>query len=190
MQHNWQLIRMCLVLVVVISMAACAGQPTSPDATNEIDRDVPTATADTNTPTEEPTTPATTEPTSTVVVATATVEEDSVTGSPTPTGASRGIMEPLITLAKEDLAARLDVDVDEIAVVRTESVVWPDSSLGCPQPDMAYTQVQVDGALIVLEVDGRRYNYHSGGGREPFLCENPGKPSPPTQLPGIDNDTD
>ena len=36
---------------------------------------------------------------------------------------------------------------------------------------MAYLQVQVDGTLIELEVNGERYRYHSGDGRPPFLCE-------------------
>jgi len=76
----------------------------------------------------------------------------------------------LVALASADLAERLTVTLDEIAVVSAESVVWPDGSLGCPVPDMRYTQVQVDGAKIVLSVDGGLYNYHSGGNRSPFLC--------------------
>ena len=36
---------------------------------------------------------------------------------------------------------------------------------------MMYTQVLVDGTLVVLEADGRRYEYH--GGDPLFLCEQP-----------------
>ncbi|MCL1600378.1 MAG: hypothetical protein M3112_02425, partial [Actinomycetia bacterium] len=76
----------------------------------------------------------------------------------------------LVALASADLMERLSVTLDDIVVVSAESVVWPDGSLGCPIPDMRYTQVQVDGAKIVLSVDGSLYNYHSGGNRGPFLC--------------------
>jgi hypothetical protein len=43
--------------------------------------------------------------------------------------------------------------------------------LGCPQPGLAYTQVQQEGLLIRLRVGKRLYNYHSGGGSAPFFCE-------------------
>jgi hypothetical protein len=80
-------------------------------------------------------------------------------------------LEPLIALAIVDLAERLDIAPAEITLVSAEAVVWPDASLGCPQPDMLYQQVQEDGTLIVLRVADRDYAYHSGSGREPFLCE-------------------
>jgi hypothetical protein len=76
----------------------------------------------------------------------------------------------LVATASADLAERLSVTLGDIVVISAESVVWPDGSLGCPIPDMRYTQVQVEGALIVLSVDGGIYNYHSGANRGPFLC--------------------
>lgn len=52
-------------------------------------------------------------------------------------------------------------------------VVWPDASLGCPQPDMFYAQVMTDGSVIELEHDGRYYRYHTGGSQGPFICPQP-----------------
>jgi hypothetical protein len=46
---------------------------------------------------------------------------------------------------------------------------------------MGYRQVQVDGLLIRLESGGRIFEYHSGGNKPPFLCEQPaglGKATP------------
>ena len=77
----------------------------------------------------------------------------------------------LIEKAKVDLAGRLSISVDEINLIEATSVVWPDASLGCPQPGMAYIQVPEDGLLIKLQVGDQIYPYHSGGFREPFLCE-------------------
>jgi hypothetical protein len=101
-----------------------------------------------------------------------------------------------VDLARADLGERLAIDVEKIAVVETSEVVWPDGSLGCPQPEMRYTLVPVDGLLIRLAVGDQEYAYHSGGGRDPFLCEQ----TPETQksepldlekiLPPIDRETD
>ncbi len=84
---------------------------------------------------------------------------------------------PFAELARDDLAARLDVEAAAIEIVTAELVVWPDSSLGCPQPDMAYLQVLSDGYRVLLSHDGAIYSYHGGGSRlDPFLCEQPSKP--------------
>jgi hypothetical protein len=80
-------------------------------------------------------------------------------------------LTPLIEQATADLARRLEINVEAIQVLRAESVVWPDASLGCPQPGMKYIQVPEDGALIVLQAEGMVYEYHSGGSRGVFLCE-------------------
>lgn len=84
-------------------------------------------------------------------------------------------MEPLIKIAKADLAKRLGISENEINVVEARAVVWPDASLGCPQPGMAYIQILFEGGLIRLEVAGQVYEYHSGGRDGPFLCEQVGK---------------
>lgn len=78
---------------------------------------------------------------------------------------------PLVLQAKEDLAKRLGVQIAEIELLSYEEVVWPDASLGCPQPGMAYTQVPQDGTLIRLQAKDKIHNYHSGGNRGVFLCE-------------------
>lgn len=80
-------------------------------------------------------------------------------------------MDPHIDKAKADLASREGVATDDIVVREARFVTWPDSSMGCPQPDMAYTQVQVDGTFIQLSIGTASFNYHSGGSRDPFLCE-------------------
>jgi hypothetical protein len=77
---------------------------------------------------------------------------------------------PIVAPARVDLARRLGVDPEEIEVVATEEVTWPDASLGCPQPGMSYTQSLVEGSKVVLEHDGRVYVYHAGDDDEPFLC--------------------
>jgi hypothetical protein len=79
--------------------------------------------------------------------------------------------QAIATQAKQDLANRLSVSTDQIDLVEVRSVTWPDGSLGCPQPGTMYTQMVVDGLLIRLRARGNIYEYHSGGPREPFLCQ-------------------
>jgi hypothetical protein len=93
-------------------------------------------------------------------------------------------LQPVIEQAVADLAQRLSMAAEEILVLRAEMVTWPDASLGCPQPGMKYKQVPEDGALIVLQAMGMVYEYHLGGSRGLFLCEQIHKD--PTQPPLID----
>ena len=81
------------------------------------------------------------------------------------------IENPLVIQARRGLAGRLGISPNQIALLSYEEVVWPDASLGCPQPGMAYIQVPQDGALIRLSVEGQVYDYHSGGNQGVFLCE-------------------
>jgi len=81
----------------------------------------------------------------------------------------------LVQQAQQDLATRLNVSSETIAFLGFEDVVWPDGSLGCPQPGMGYTQVMVEGYRILLYFEGQTYAYHGGGNRLPFLCQDPQK---------------
>ena len=82
------------------------------------------------------------------------------------------------TEAIQDLSGRLGIPSGEVQAVSEKRVTWRDGSLGCPQKGMMYTQALVEGTLIVLRVEGRDYQYHSGQGRAPFYCENPVGPTP------------
>lgn len=85
-------------------------------------------------------------------------------------------LQGLIDTAKNDLAQRLAVPIDEIMLVQAESVVWPDGSLGCPQPGMQYAQVLTPGFLIRLQSGDQEYEYHTGRGSTVVSCENPSPP--------------
>ena len=77
-------------------------------------------------------------------------------------------------LALADLAARLSVAPDAITVKAVERIEWPDASLGCPQPGIMYAQVITPGYRIVLEVDGKSYEYHADTQRHVVYCESKG----------------
>lgn len=87
-------------------------------------------------------------------------------------------LQRLADLAMKDLGARMGVELAEIGIAQAEYVTWRDSSLGCPQPDYQYMQVLTNGSRIKLRVAKQVYEYHSGGNRPPFLCQNPSKSAP------------
>ncbi|MBE0431386.1 MAG: hypothetical protein IBX67_06135 [Dehalococcoidia bacterium] len=89
--------------------------------------------------------------------------------------AGGGFAESPVEQAKEDLAGRKGIDKGEIEVVKVEAVNWPDTSLGCPQPDMMYAQVITPGFRILLSYAGETYVYHSDRATRVVYC--PGSPT-------------
>jgi hypothetical protein len=59
------------------------------------------------------------------------------------------------------IAADLGVPPESVHVVSMEPRSWPDSSLGCPQPDMLYAQVVTPGYLVLVDVSGEQVEYHT-----------------------------
>ena len=60
-----------------------------------------------------------------------------------------------------DAATRTGMSVSDIFAVRAEQAIWNDGSLGCPQPDMSYTQAQVDGYWVVLKAGDTLLDYRA-----------------------------
>jgi len=78
------------------------------------------------------------------------------------------------------LANDLGTSPDAVAVVSIEETEWPDSSLGCPQPGMSYTQATVPGYVVVLEAGGTQYTYHTGREDGVVRCDQPAAPAVPS----------
>src|SRR5262245_43802731 len=89
---------------------------------------------------------------------------------PLPTSPTSGA-ENLIEKAKQDLAQRLSVPVDEISLVEVIEMEWADSSLGCPEPDMMYLQVITPSYRILLESNAQVYEYHTNKISNMVYCE-------------------
>ncbi len=85
-------------------------------------------------------------------------------------------LQPLVDMALRDLAEKLRASHEDIQIITAAYVTWPDSSLGCPQPDMGYLQALTDGLLIVLRYDGADYHYHGRREGPPFFCKSPRNP--------------
>jgi hypothetical protein len=88
------------------------------------------------------------------------------TGSPAAASLPASVVDPIVA----DAAQRAGVPVDQVAVQSAEAVTFPDGSLGCPLPDMAYTQVQVDGYKVVVVAGGTTYDYRGTTPESFRLC--------------------
>ena len=75
-----------------------------------------------------------------------------------------------INLAMSALGKHLGILIAEINVVSVESVTWSDGSLGCPQDGYTYTSALINGYLIVLDANGKSYEYHTNKGLNAILC--------------------
>jgi hypothetical protein len=165
-KHYW-LIAVSLLLLVCLGAAGCGGEsasqasqaapaPTQPGSTQTrgVDRALPTPTIPTSQARPAGTTPESVR------------RGTEVTPPPE--------AQEVVRLAKEDLAQRLGVAVDQIQRVSVEAVEWSDTSLGCPQPGMMYAQVITPGYRVVLEAEGDRYQYHTDRDRGIVLCTDEG----------------
>lgn len=76
-------------------------------------------------------------------------------------------------IAIDALAADLQIAKDGILVDTIRAVDWPDSSIGCPQPDRAYLQVVTPGHKISLRANGGIHVVHEAKGSA-IVCRKSG----------------
>ena len=84
------------------------------------------------------------------------------------------VPEEMLDAIMAELSRKYGVPTESVEVVRAESKVWNDGSLGCPQPGVMYTQALVDGYHIVLRHGEQEYDYRASARGYFFLCSGPG----------------
>ena len=152
-------VRPVLLFLLILTLAACrlAPQPTpeggagsstpaQPSPENETELSTPIQPAPGTSPLPAP-------------------RADSLSPLPTPPA---GPLAAAVTY----LAAELGVSSEEVTVLSSEPVGWPDTSLGCPQPGMMYAQVITPGYRFLLQVEGKEYEVHTDQtGQSVVLCQ-------------------
>jgi len=79
-------------------------------------------------------------------------------------------VEKFVSLAKKDLAERLQIDTSGITLVKTAEMVWPNAALGCPSPGKVYPQGKVPGYQISLTANAIEYIYNTDWTGQVTLC--------------------
>lgn len=177
------------IVLLVLLLTACgttgvAVPPTAPPAASATVQPTPAATASTTPVTTPPPTAVPTE-----VSVAPTDRPDPAAQTPLPTPPARPLPSrigatpaPAVTgEAPAALLERIRADVmqrsgathQEVVFVRDEAVVWPDGSLGCPEPGVAYLQVQTDGYWVIAQVGDVRYDYRVDADGRFRLCTAP-----------------
>lgn len=67
---------------------------------------------------------------------------------------------PIVKMAQQDLVGRLGVDRKIIELVSVEDVIWPDTCLGLPAPELCARTV-TPGFKIIFNVAEQKYQYHT-----------------------------
>lgn len=74
---------------------------------------------------------------------------------------SDAIAAELVALAQRRVAQDLNLPTRRVRIIEVTAYVWPDISLGCPEPDATYLTGDIDGYRIVLEVGESQYIFHT-----------------------------
>lgn len=90
---------------------------------------------------------------------------------PTPSAQPTNLSWP-VQLVRQDLAERLGVAFNSIEVVQVEDVVWPDTCLGLPAPELC-ARGETPGFRATLVALGQEYTYHTDKS-ETFRFAGPG----------------
>ncbi len=152
----------CLLLVACSPDAAV--EPT-PAPTLALIPATPTATP---TPVQPTATPADLSAPSEISALTPTVVQTAINDAPLE-GAALTARDPIaagfVALARQQMADELDLPLARIFLVDARPVVWSDTSLNCPLPDVVYAQVQVPGYRIVVRAGRREFLFHTDADR-------------------------
>jgi hypothetical protein len=79
----------------------------------------------------------------------------------------KSVLDPILS----DAAKRSGVALDQLVVVTSLSITWSDSSLGCPEPGQAYTQVILEGYRVSIRAATTTYDYRGAGMTGFKLCK-------------------
>jgi hypothetical protein len=179
---KWLKIWTLLCLLTLLLAAGCSAKTaTEPEATAPVNEPTSESAPATAPPTLAVATAVplpTTETTRTIRLTPAVTPEVELVPTLADSAVVGEVPEEIMADVYEDLTTTQNVALEAITVTRAESVIWDDGSLGCPQPGQAYTPATVPGYWIVLEVNGRTYDYHAAENGYFILCQNKQPSSP------------
>jgi hypothetical protein len=154
-----------IILLLVLVLAACgqAGTGAPLPTTAPPTAGPPTTLA---LPTQEPTTPP--EPTAPAIAPT-----DASLSAPTAPASGDAPSDPLVQQARRQLAQHLGVSEKTLTLHDASAQEWPNSALGCPRADEAYSEIISPGFLLNFAANGHTYAVHTDQqGARLVLCEN------------------
>jgi hypothetical protein len=80
-------------------------------------------------------------------------------------------------IARRVVAEHTGTTAENVSIISVEAVEFSDSSLGCPDPNMAYLQVITTGHKVIAAYADKRYDVRLSG-RHGFVCQQRARQSP------------
>jgi hypothetical protein len=77
---------------------------------------------------------------------------------------------PFVRSVEEDLANRLQIDLDQIHVLKITDIDWQDITQGCTTTGQTLIKGNPSGYRIWLEANGKNYLYHIGLDNRILFC--------------------
>ena len=69
-----------------------------------------------------------------------------------------------VTAALVHVIDELDIEIASVTIVNVEHKLWPDASLGIPEPGVAYVQTLTPGYVMQIQAGNRTLTVHTGPG--------------------------
>jgi hypothetical protein len=79
-------------------------------------------------------------------------------------------LQELAEEAREDLANRLNISIDQIDFLKVVPAKWPYDNVGCPLPNGESIDTSTPGYQVLLKARGQQYMYHTNGKNWIDLC--------------------
>lgn len=166
----------------LLLLAAC-GEAATTNPLPAATASAPVAPATTTAPASSTPTVSATTVSATTAPVTATVTPAGA-GAATPGGATLPANVPdeikkAFQTLSADLEKRSNLPPSSFQVTGYTLETFPNSAMGCPDPDMSYLQVLTPGYQIQVEAGGKTYDYRANlAGTRVFLCGPNGRPVP------------
>jgi hypothetical protein len=80
--------------------------------------------------------------------------------APTPTHLPVDLT-PAQMAAIQEVSTKYNIPVDQIKIISTEAMTWPNGCMGVVVPGIMCTDVIVDGFVVKLEADGQQFELHT-----------------------------
>ncbi|NNF15814.1 MAG: hypothetical protein HKN70_03655 [Gammaproteobacteria bacterium] len=72
-----------------------------------------------------------------------------------------GVPDALLEELRNKVVQESGIDKAQIVTVRADKVTWRNGSLGCPQPNLMYTQALVPGYWVILRAGREEFDYRA-----------------------------
>ena len=69
-----------------------------------------------------------------------------------------------VSAALVHVTGELDIELASVTIVNVEHKLWPDTSLGIPEPGVAYVQALTPGCVMQMQAGDRTFTVHTGPG--------------------------